>query len=133
EAQPGGPQLVVQPEDWHRPDPGCVPEGAPRAPAVAASVEIVKQPDDEDIGREIGLVLPIRRFGGPADHEVSKGAFVRPVKDRPAKERSAAMSRRVVAGTQAGSPAGPPRPPAGSRRWPASRRGPPAGPDPAWG
>src|SRR5207237_9841637 len=132
-AQPGGPQLVVQPEDLHRPDPGCAPEGAPGAPAVTASVEIVKQPDDEDIGREIGLVLPIRRFVGPADHNLSKGAFVRPVKDRPAKERSAAMSRRVVAGAEAGCPAAPLRRRTASRRSRAYRTGPPAGPARAWG
>src|SRR5207237_10058787 len=109
------------------------------SPAVAASVEIVKQPDDEDIRREIGLVLPIRRFVGPADHNLSKGAFVRPVKDRPARERSAATSRRVVAGAKAGSRAAPLRRRTASRRSRAYRRGPAAGPDrargrgPGWG
>src|SRR5207237_7224093 len=104
--------------------PGCAPEGAPGAPAVTASVEIVKQPDDEDIRREIGLVLPIRRFVGPADHNLSKGAFVRPVKDRPARERSAASSRREVAGAKAGCPEAQLRRRTASHRSRPSRRGP---------
>src|SRR6202162_1714900 len=75
EAQPRPPQLLVQVKDLHGPDPRRPPELRPGVATVATFLQLMEEADDEDVWREIGLVLRARCLRRAGGHPMRKVSF----------------------------------------------------------